>query len=345
MQADATSSSPIISWAEENVKADDPRAQDDSGADPFCPAPPPDVPTQAKGQDDSCADPRCTKIIPITGLLRYPGQYAVDKTDLDQAHKISRGQKQLIAVVDTQVDLLHPTFLLRIRTNLELNLVSNSILTALPTSGRAPGHGTFVAGAALLAAPSADILPVRVLNDDGRDSTAQVAAGIRYAVGKGATVINMSLHTPTDTRAMREAAAYAQSKGVILVAAYGNEGKDTPAAYPADSPGVISMMATDQNDKRATFSNYGRKGLVAAPGVNVISVYPLLMWAIGSGASYVSPLVAGEAALIESLKPDLTPEQVLQIIQNTSDDVSAVNGGASTKRINAYNAVRAAAGL
>ena len=66
MQADAKSSGPIISWAEENVKADDPRAQDDSGADPFCPAPPPDVPTQTKSQDDSGADQRCTKIVLLT---------------------------------------------------------------------------------------------------------------------------------------------------------------------------------------------------------------------------------------------------------------------------------------
>jgi subtilisin family serine protease len=179
----------------------------------------------------------------------------VDKTDLREAHTITRGQRQLIAVLDTQIDLLHPTFLTRVRMDLELNLVSNSLLTTLPTSGRARGHGTFVAGAALLAAPVADILPVRVLNDDGRGSTAQVAAGIRYAVSKGATVINMSLHTPTDTRAMREAAVYAQNKGVVLVAAYGNEGKNTPAAHPADYPGVISVMATDQNDRRATFPN------------------------------------------------------------------------------------------
>lgn len=343
MLADAKSSSPTVSWAEENVRADDPRAQDDSGADPFCPPPPADVPTQTSAQDDSGADQRCTRIIPVTGLLRYGTQYALDKTDIDRAHRISKGRGQTIAILDTQVDALHPAFLLHIKGGLDL--VPNSLLTALPTKGRVKGHGTFVAGVALLAAPDAKILPVRVLNDDGRGSTAQVAAGIRWAVKNGATIINMSLHSPTDTRAMREAAAFAQSKGVVLVAAYGNEGKNTPAAYPADYPGVISVMATDQNDKRATFSNYGRKGLVAAPGVNVISSYPTLMWAIGSGTSYAAPLVAGEAALIRSIKPNTSPEQVQQIIQATADDVSAVNGGASTKRINGFNAVRSAAGI
>lgn len=343
MQTDARSANPTISWAEENVRADDPRAQDDSGADPFCPKPPADVPTQASAQDDSGADQRCTRVIPVTGLLRYGTQYGLDRTDLDRAHAVTKGRGQTIAILDTQVDALHPAFLLRVRGNLDL--VPNSLLTAVPTTGRARGHGTFVAGMALLAAPEASILPVRVLNDDGRGSTAQVAAGIRWAVKNGATVVNLSLHTPTDTRVLREAAAYAQSKGVVLVAAYGNEGKHLPTAYPADYPGVISVMATDQNDTRASFSNYGRAGLVAAPGVNVISSYPTAMWAIGSGTSYATPLVAGEAALIRSVRRDASPAQVQQIIQSTSDNVSAANGGANVKRINGFNAVKSAAGL
>jgi subtilisin family serine protease len=330
MQADAMSSSPTVSWAEENVRADDPRAQDDSGADPFCPPPPSDVPTQTSAQDDSGADQRCTRIIPVTGALRYGTQYALDKTDLDRAHFVNKGRGQVIAVLDTQVDALHPAFLLRVRGGLDL--VPNSLLTALPTQGRARGHGTFVAGVALLAAPEANILPVRVLNDDGRGSTAQVAAGIRWAVKHGATIINLSLHTPTDTRTMREAVSFAQNKGVVLVAAYGNEGKNLPTAYPADYPGVISVMATDQQDRRATFSNYGRQGLIAAPGVNVISSYPTAMWAIGSGTSYATPLVAGEAALVRALKPGANPAQVQEIIQSTAD----------VRRINGLNAVNAA---
>src|SRR5262249_26188858 len=187
--------------------------------------------------------------------------------------------------------------------------------------------GTFVAGLVARSAPDAKIMPIRVLNDDGRGSTAQVAEGIRWAVNHGADVINMSLDTPTDTRVLRDAVNYALSKNVVLVAAYGNEGKNTPAVYPADYPGVISVMPTDQNDKRATFSNYGRAGLVAAPGVNIISAYPTLMWAIGSGTSFSTPLVAGEAALILGANPKYTPSQVLDQIQRTSDDVSSANGG------------------
>jgi len=104
----------------------------------------------------------------------------------------------------------------------------------------------------------------------------------------------MSLDTPTDSRVLREAVAYALSKNVVLVAAYGNEGKNSPAVYPADYPGVISVMATDQNDVRASFSNYGRPGVVAAPGVNIISAFPTGLYdkaqADGYGRIWHTPL-------------------------------------------------------
>ena len=338
MLADARSASPTVAWAEANVSANDPRAQEDSGSAPYCPPPPPDVPTQASAEEDSGSAGPCTKIIPVRGLLNYNGQYAVDKTNLDDAQRIERGQGQKIAVLDTQVDVLHLAYALNVSQG--LNLVAKSLLSPLVSNGRVKGHGTFVAGVVHRAAPAARILPVTVLNDDGRGSTAQVAAGIRWAVKNGATVINMSLSTPTDTRVMREAVAHALGRNVVLVAAYGNEGTSTPGAYPADYPGVISVMAVDKNDTRATFSNYGRAGLVAAPGVNVISTYPTLMWAVGSGTSYAAPWVAGASALIREHHRNATPAQVQAHIQQTADDVSAANGGARTVRLNAQRALQ-----
>jgi subtilisin family serine protease len=293
-------------------------------------------------------------LLPIAPLLMPrqfspEGQYAVDQMLLDQAQDAAKKPSLLgsllpkrepvkVAVLDTQVDATHLRFLLHITG--ELNLLTSSLLTPLLEQGHDRGHGTFVAGVVRQAAPDAIIMPVRVLNNEGRGSTAQVAEGIRWATANGADVINMSLHTPTDTRVLREAVADAIGKGVVVVAAYGNEGKYLPAAYPADYPSVISVMATDQNDRRASFSNYGRPGVVAAPGVNIISAYPEQMYAIGSGTSYAAPWVAGEAALIKSLKPSATPDEVLRIIQRSANDVSAVNGGAQTTRVNAYNAVK-----
>lgn len=349
----ARGSERIIDWYEQNVSADDPRAQGgDSGSDPYCPPPPPDAPTQTSAQGgDSGSDGRsCTKVLLVTSPLLMPrqysldGQYAIDKLKLDEAHDVKqsflqkvRGTGLKVAVLDTQVDVLHPHFLLH--TTLGLDLLTKSLLTVVPTKGVARGHGTFVAGVVRQAAPGSIIMPVRVLNDDGRGSTAQVAEGIRWAVAHGADVINMSLHTPTNTKVLETAVAHAISRGVVVVAAYGNEGKNLPAAYPADYPGVISVMATDQNDKRASFSNYGRAGLVAAPGVNIISAYPTVRYGIGSGTSYAAPFVAGVAALVKDKDASLTPAQVLERLQRTSDDVSAVNGGSRTMRVNAYRAV------
>jgi subtilisin family serine protease len=357
----------LVVWAELNARADDPRAQDDSGSDDKnCPAPPPGTPVDTKAQDDSGSDQRCAKVLLPTGALLYPGQYAIQLTDLDEADNIRKGQGQTIAILDTQVDVLHPVFLgvdlnLGAILNLNLgdlnllgagvtritkplNLVPNSLLTTtlgtLSTQKRSVGHGTFVAGVAVRAAPAAKIMPVAVLNPDGRGSTAQVAAGIRYAVDNGATVINMSLHTSTDTRVLREAVEYALSKNVVVVAAYGNEGLNQPKVFPADYPGVISAIATDRNDQRASFSNYGRPGVVAAPGVNIISAYPTARYAIGSGTSYSAPWVAGEAAMVRQGNPTLKPAEVLKLIQRTSDDVSAKNGGAPTFRVNHLCAVQ-----
>ena len=337
MQADARSARPTVAWAEENARADDPRAQEDSGSAPYCPPPPAEVPTQASAKEDSGSAGPCSKKVLLSGPFFYEGQYAAEKLGLQAAQRIERGDGQVVAVLDTQVDALHPSVLLRTRNGLDL--VAKSLLSPLVNNGRVKGHGTFVAGVVLRTAPAAKILPVAVLNEDGRGSTAQVAAGIRWAVKSGATVINMSLTTPTDTRVMREAVEYALSRGVVLVAAYGNEGRQAPTAFPADYPGVISVMAVDKNDRRAAFSNFGRPNLIAAPGVNIVSGTSLLFWAIGSGTSYATPWVAGTAALLRDHHGNATPAQVQDILQRSADDVTGANGGARTIRVNALRAL------
>src|SRR5262249_36772632 len=151
----------------------------------------------------------------------------------------------------------------------------------------------------LRAAPQAKILPIAVLNANGRGSTAQVAAGIRIAADPGAGVIHMSLHTTAETRGQLEAVPYPPSTKPILVAARGNEAPHNPGDIcPANYPGVIAVMSVDGADRRASFTNYGRQNLVAAPGVDVISAYQTLalLYGIGSGTSFSAPWVSGAAA-------------------------------------------------
>ena len=97
---------------------------------------------------------------------------------------------------------------------------------------------------------------------------------------------------------------------------------NAPKVYPADFAGVISVAATDQLDRRASFSNYGRPVATGAPGVDIIGPYANGQYAKGSGTSYSTPWVAGQAALL--LSRGVTPSAVLSRIVNTADDITLV---------------------
>src|SRR5690606_29587985 len=141
------------------------------------------------------------------------------------------------------------------------------------------GHGTHVAGiiAALPnnetgvagIAPGVSLLNVKALNADGWGSAFAIAQGITYAVDQGARVINLSLGSPQDSKSIELAIKYAQSKGVLLVAAAGND--FTHTAFPANYPGVLAVGAVDDKDWLAKFSNHDEKISVVAPGVDIMS--------------------------------------------------------------------------
>ena len=99
---------------------------------------------------------------------------------------------------------------------------------------------------------------------------------------------------------MQEAVTYAQGRGALLIAAYGNEGLLLPPVYPAGFPGVLSVVATGTTDVLAPFTNYGYKADVAAPGVNIVGPWRDGQYGIGSGTSYAAPVVSGEAAILLS---------------------------------------------
>jgi subtilisin family serine protease len=129
-----------------------------------------------------------------------------------------------------------------------------------------------------------------------------IAKAIRHAVQQGAQVINMSFGTLENSRAIKSAVGYAQSKDVVLVASAGNNNTSAPQ-YPAAYSGVITTAATDLFDKKASFSNYGSNIYVDAPGVNIFSSYPGGYYSMVSGTSFSAPIVAGTAALIRSQQP------------------------------------------
>jgi len=185
-------------------------------------------------------------------------------------------------------------------------------------------HGTFAAGLVHLAAPGARLLHLRVLDDDGHGDAWHVAQGIVDAVKAGADVINLSLGLTNELEILEVAVDWAiGERGVVIVAAAGNRASpcvDRPAANDGD--GVIAVAAVTSDLQVASFTNYGREIALSAPGVDVISTHgeDLAFW---SGTSFSTPLVAGGAAVLLEKYPELTPEEVKTLLQDTAQPYAA----------------------
>jgi subtilisin family serine protease len=215
------------------------------------------------------------------------------------------------------------------------------------------GHGTFVAG--LIAArvnngigiagvnPWARIMPLKVVDVDGHTRSSRISEAVVYAVNNGARVINVSLGGKSVSRVEKAAFDLARARGVLVVTAAGNLGLDTAQFGPAGVPGALTVAATDTNDGRAPFSNWGAAVAVAAPGVDVLSLRAartdMLLYEqkdyrpgtafVGqdkryyraTGTSFSAPLVAGLSSLLIARDPTLTNQQVTNIIKSTARDV------------------------
>ena len=194
------------------------------------------------------------------------------------------------------------------------------------------------------------IMPLKVTPDNtaSPSSIDLVAAGnaINYAVSNSAKVISMSFGSGTNTLTFQNIVASAISSNVTLVAAAGNNNSNA-LFYPAAYAGVISVGATDYNDHRATFSNYGTWVDVFAPGTNIWSTFNTnvvtashLGYAFDSGTSMATPITAGLCGLLLSVNPALTTAQVKACLKNNADNIDAINqftyaGQLGTGRINA----------
>ncbi len=166
------------------------------------------------------------------------------------------------------------------------------------------------------------VMPVRVLNGcNGTESP--LADGIIYATDHGADVINMSLQFADGTNYLHDAVTYGYMSGVVLVAAAGNFGFSGGVAFPARWDETIAVAATDNQDQRWSGSNQGPQLTVAAPGVNVWSLFGSANYAFKTGTSMATPHVSVLATLMLSLDGSLTPDEVRDILQATADDVDA----------------------
>ena len=212
------------------------------------------------------------------------------------------------------------------------------------------GHGTHVAGSIGAIANnnvgiagvsySVSILNGKVLDNTGSGTYANIASGIMWAADNGAKVINLSLGGSSASQTLKDAVDYATGKGSVVVAAAGNSGTQT-VLYPANYPNVISVAATDSNDAKPSWSNYGNSIDVAAPGVSIYSTYKDGGYATYSGTSMATSYVSGAAVLVWSSGKCTTETCVDDLLQSTADQITGTGSLWKYGRINVYKAVLA----
>jgi serine protease len=230
-----------------------------------------------------------------------------------------------VAVLDTGVDATQPDLAGQVLSGFDA-IAGGGTADSDPS-----GHGTHVAGVIAAdtgnnvgisaIAPNAKILPVRVLGANGEGYMSAAASGIVYAADNGAKVINMSFDSPVQVDAVSTAIAYARGKGVVVVAAAGNDRKaGSPISYPAATDGVIAVGATDQAEHVATFSTAGSYIDLTAPGTDILSTWPGGRFTTMSGTSMAAPHVAAIAALLLGKDPTLTPDLVERVMESSALD-------------------------
>ncbi len=279
----------------------------------------------------------------------YAYQWNLTAIQMERAWDVNRGGGLIVAVLDTGVayenfgDFTQAPDLAGTKFVPGYNFINNT-----PHANDDQGHGTHVAGTIAQTtnneqgvsgvAYEAAIMPVKVLDRRGQGSYAGIVQGITFAIENGAKVINMSLTGGASSRALEEAINQAYSKGVIVVAAAGNN--NGPVGYPAAYFSTIAVGATRLDNARAPYSNYGSHLDVVAPGGDnnvdqnndemgdgivqqsfkdgAVNDFRYLFF---EGTSMATPHVSGVAALLLSKKPEASPQQIKEALRNSAKDL------------------------
>lgn len=259
--------------------------------------------------------------------------YGVKMIHAQKEWKETMGAGINIAILDTGIDFDHQDLKDRVKGG--INFTSSNPKDYMDRKG----HGTHCAGiiAASLnnngivgVAPEANLFAVKILGDDGAGSLDWIIKGIEWCINNDIHIISMSLGTNVHHEALYNAIKRAYDKGVILVAASGNDGdggKTQTIDYPGFYQEVIAVSAIDANEVIGDFSSTGSNVVISAAGVDVLSTYPGNKYAKLSGTSMACPHISGAIALMLAkskirLGRMLTNQEVLLMIKMLADDTN-----------------------
>jgi subtilisin family serine protease len=251
-----------------------------------------------------------------------PNQWHLSKIAANTAWDKSTGSGTVIAILDTGVDGSHPDLAAQLVPG--WNFYDNNSDTS-----DIHGHGTAVAGTAAAVGNNSTgiasvswtsrIMPVRISKPDGYASYSTIAQGLTWAVDSGARVANIS-YAVSSSSTVRSAADKMRSKGGVVVVSAGNSGGDTGGSA---SDSLIVVSATNSSDTRTSWSSYGADVDISAPGEGIYTTTRGGGYGHWNGTSFSSPVVAGTAALIKSLRPDFTAAQIESTLFATAKDLGS----------------------
>ncbi len=300
------------------------------------------------------------------------------KISSQQAWDITQGNPNIyVAVIDNAIDISHPDIAPKVHLAIDLGDGDND--PKPPQNTTIWSHGTHTSGLAVAATNNGvgissigfncKLIAIKAGADaDGGQGVSAMFEGITWAADNGAHVINMSFGGPSYFQTMQMIVDYAYNKGCVLVAAAGNNGDgfEDPnnvnyVGYPAACNHVIAVGATNGNDKKAAFSQFGTWIDVMAPGgyKNDGGIMDILLnrgvhsttagnsYGKMVGTSMASPIVAGLCGLMKSVDPNLTPDRLTYLLKASCDNIESLQapehqGKIGAGRINAFKAVKMA---
>lgn len=289
-------------------------------------------------------------LVPPDGLTPndplYPYQWHLDRIAGPDAWAVTTGSAAItIAILDTGVDGTHPDLAPKIVPG--WNIYDNS-----PDTSDVYGHGTKVAGTAAalggngvgVASVCWDclIMPVRISATNGYATYSDISRGLTWAADHGARVANISFMVTTSST-VTSAAKYFYDHGGVVTSSAGNNGAFDASA---DNPYILTISGTDEKDALYSWSNTGNNIDLAAPGCAGDTTTNGGGYAGACGTSFSAPIVAGVAALVLSVNPNLTAAQLTDILRKSADDLGPAGWDAvyGYGRVNAAKAVQSAQG-